>query len=119
MSPRLILTSLLAFAALAPAAPASCIPSTERQNVARADAVFVGRVLSFRSSDGRATFRVLRVRKGSRRISKGDTVRVVPDFYPSSITLDWAPKRGERWRVYVQRRKARWITNDCLGTRRV
>ena len=118
MHTRLILITVCAVGALAPPAQASCIPSTESENVARADAVFVGRVLSVRSSDGRATFRVLRVRKGSHRIHKGDAVRVVPEFYPSSVTMNWTPKRGQLWRVYVQRRSGRWVTNDCLGTRR-
>jgi hypothetical protein len=103
---------------LAAPAHASCIPSTERDYVKRADAIFVGRVLSVRSRDGRATFRVLRVKKGRSRITTGSLVRVYPWPYRSSVTLNWKPRRGQRWRVYVQRKGHRWITSDCLGTRR-
>jgi hypothetical protein len=119
MTTRLVVISICAAGAVASSASASCIPSTEREDIKRADAVFTGRVLSVPSSNGRATFRVLRVRKGRGRIHKGDTVRVYPEFYPSSITINWKPRGGERWRVYTQRRKHRWITNDCLGTRRL
>jgi hypothetical protein len=98
-------------------AHASCIPSTERDYLQRAGAVFVGKALSVRSSDARATFRVLRVRKG--HIKRGAAVAVYPTPYPSSVTIDWSPRPGQHWRVYVQRAGRRWITNDCLGTRRV
>ena len=100
---------------LAAPAHASCIRSSEREYVARADAVFVGRVLS--ASRGTARFRVLSVRKG--RIKRGSSVRVYARPYPSSVTLDWSPRPGQRWRVYVAREGRRWITNDCQGTRRV
>jgi hypothetical protein len=98
-------------------ASASCIPSTEREYLQRSHVVFVGKVVSVRSSDARATFRVLRVVKGHLR--RGATVAVSPWIYPSSITINWAPRPGQHWRVYVQRAGRRWFTNDCLGTRRV
>ena len=80
------------------------------------DAVFTGRVLSVGASGARATFRVLRVRKG--RLVRGDTVRVRAEPFPSSITFGWNPKVGQRWRVYTKRERRRWYTNDCMGTRR-
>jgi hypothetical protein len=96
-------------------AEASCVPAAERQHVRRADAVFTGRVLAVRS-DGRATFRVLSVRKGP--VERGAAVRVRATPYPSSITLGWEPRVGQRWRIYADRQGGRWTTNDCMGTRR-
>lgn len=79
--------------------------------------MFVGRVLSSRTEDGAARFRVLRVRKGP--VRKGSAVRVRPRPYPSSITIDWRPRPGQRWRIYADRDGRRWITNDCMGTHRL
>ena len=100
----------------APAAHASCVPSSEGEYRKRADAIFVGRVLAIRESDGRAKFRVRRVLKGA--LTKGTVIRVFARPYPSSVTMNWSPELGERWRVYVDRPGRRWITNDCMGTRR-
>ena len=113
------LIGLVTVAALAFAAPAqaSCVPFTEKQRRHRSDAVFVGRVLSVSSSGASARFRVLRARKGPLR--EGTSVRVVATPYPSSTTIDWRPRSGQRWRVYAQRRGDRWRTDDCLGTRRI
>jgi hypothetical protein len=119
MTMRLILATSCGLALAGTPAQASCIPATERDQLRRADAVFVGRVLSVRRSDGRATFRVLSVRKGRRRIHRGSAVRVYGEPYPSSVTIGWPPRVGERWKVYVDRRGRRWTTNDCMGTRRV
>jgi len=110
------MTALGAPGIVPPPALASCVPSKERDYLKRADVVFVGRVLSLRTRDARATFRVITVRKGH---LGGATVSVYPTPYPSSVTLNWSPRPGQRWRVYVQRHGQRWITNDCLGTRRV
>lgn len=118
MTRRIALSTALAIALTAAPARASCIPSTERDYLKRADAIFVGRVLSVRASDGRATFRVISVRKGSPRIRKGSSLRVYPTPHPSSVTINWQPRRGQRWRVNVQRKGNRWTTSDCLGTRR-
>jgi len=114
---RLGLLAACVLGAVASPAEASCIRSTERERVSRADAVFTGRVLSVSSSGRTATFRVLSVRKG--RVRKGASVRVSAEPFPSSVTIDWNPRRGQRWRVYTDRKGTRWITNDCMGTRRV
>jgi hypothetical protein len=102
---------------MAAPARASCIPQTERERLDRADAVFVGRVLSVSASGASARFRVLRVRKG--RLRKGSVVRVTAVPYPASTTIDWRPRPGQRWLVLAERRGTRWTTDDCLGTRRV
>lgn len=116
MRHAVVVTAVGAFLAATGPAQASCIRSTERENIARADAVFTGRVVSGSPQRARAVFEVLRVRKG--RISPGTRVRVYADPFPSSITINWAPRPGQRWRVYVQRKGSRWVTSDCLGTRR-
>ena len=116
MTKRTVTLACLAGAFLTAPAQASCIPSDERQDLRRADAVFVGRVLSVRESDGSAMFRVRRVVKG--RVTRGSRVRVYATPYPSSITIGWAPAAGQRWRLYVDRRDGRWETDDCMGTRR-
>ena len=116
MTARIVILAAVAAGMPAAGAHASCIPSTEADYVRRADAVFVGRVLAVREEAGRARFRILRVRKG--RLRKGASVHVVATPYPSSITIAWSPEVGERWRVYVDRRRGRWVTNDCMGTRR-
>ena len=105
------------FLGAATSAGASCLPSTSGQQLKRADAVFVGRVLSVGADGGSASFRVTSVRKG--HVSKGAAVHVVADPYPSSVTIDWSPVRGQRWRVYVHRSSKRWTTNDCMGTHRL
>ena len=117
MTRRLLFTTVLATVVLAPPANASCVRLTETEAVRMSDAVFTGRVVSVSANGARATFRVLRVRKGP--VARGDTVRVRAEPYPSSITLAWKPKVGQRWRVYAERERGRWYTNDCLGTRRV
>jgi hypothetical protein len=117
MACRIILIAACGTGLVAAPASASCIPSTERDYLQRSHVVFVGKVVSVRSSDARANFRVLRVLKG--QIRRGARVAVSPTPYPSSVTIDWAPRLGQHWRVYVQRAGRRWITNDCLGTRRV
>ena len=114
--PLLLGVTALALAFAAAPADASCIAMTERQRLSRADAVFVGRVVSVSADRASARFRVLRVRKGS--IREGGLVRVTAEPYPSSTTIDWRPRRGQRWRVYAERRGSRWTTDDCLGTRR-
>jgi hypothetical protein len=101
---------------IVPSASASCVPLTEKERVRVSDAVFTARVLSVGASGARATFRVLKMRKG--RLTRGDTIRVRAEPFPSSITFGWNPKAGQRWRVYAQRGRGRWHTNDCLGTRR-
>jgi hypothetical protein len=116
MTGRVALIAACVMGFVAAPASASCIPSTEREYLQRSHAVFVGKVVSVRSSDARANFRVLRVVKGQLR--RGARIAVSPTPYPSSITIDWAPRVGQHWRVYVQRAGRRWITNDCLGTRR-
>ena len=100
-----------------PLAQASCLRSTDREDLKRADAAFVGRVLTVNASEGSARFRVLSVHKG--HIRRGSAVRVYARPYPSSVTIDWSPKPGQRWRVYVSRNGRRWVTNDCQGTRRL
>jgi hypothetical protein len=117
MTGRVVLLATCMMGLVAAPASASCIPSTERDYLQRSHAVFVGKVVSVRSGDARANFRVLRVVKGQLR--RGARVAVSPWLYPSSITINWAPRLGQHWRVYVQRAGRRWITNDCLGTRRV
>lgn len=115
---KLRLLTLTGAATLALAAPvqASCIYTTSSEKLKHADGVFTGRVLSFRSSDGMTTFRVLSVRKG--RITEGSRVRVYPDSHPSSVTIAWTPRKGQRWRLYVRKRASRLETNDCMGSRR-
>lgn len=107
-------TCVLAFA-VAPA-EASCLPSSAQQRQQRADAVFVGRVLSVSANGASASFRVLSVRKGN--VRRGASVRVYARPYPSSVTIGWQPRAAQRWRVYVDRSGRRWVTNDCMGTRR-
>ena len=116
MKTRLMVVSCAALIAVgAEAAQASCVPSTDKDSRARAGAAFVGRVLSVNSETGAAKFRIRRVIKGS--LQKGAKIRVVPWPHPSSITLEWDPEVGERWRVYTVKRGRRWITSDCMGTR--
>jgi hypothetical protein len=79
--------------------------------------VLIGRALWVGPAHRRATFKVLRVRKGLLR--RGSSVRVISPTYPSSIAFNWPPRVGERWRVYAKRESERWTTNDCMGTRRV
>jgi hypothetical protein len=117
MIARLVcVTTCLLVVAPAPAR-ASCIPSSSSQRLQRADAVFMGRVLSVSARGDSASFRVLSVRKG--RVRKGASIRVTVEPYPSSVTLGWSPRRGQRWRVYTDRNGRRWVTNDCMGTRRL
>lgn len=116
MATRILFLAVTALALAAAPAGASCVPSTEAERFGRADAVLVGRVVSVSVDRASARFRVVRVRKGS--VRKGAVVRVTAEPYPSSTTIDWRPRRGQRWRVYAERRGGRWITNDCLGTRR-
>lgn len=114
MVARLALATVSALAVLAAPASASCLPGSEAQRLARAQAVFTGRVLSVSPNGASARFRVLSVRKGP--VRRGSVVRVVAGAYPSSVTMRWSPRKGERWRIGAQRRNGRWITNDCLGT---
>lgn len=118
MTKRTVTLACVAGALLmAPAAQASCIQSTEREDRRRADAVFIGEVVSVRESDGSAVLRIRRVVKGG--LTRGALTRVFADGYPnSSISIGWKPRPGERWRLYVDRRDGRWTTNDCTGTRR-
>ncbi len=106
-----------ALALAAPPAQASCVPFTDSERVARADAVFVGRVLGVSANGARASFRVLSVRKGS--VRRRSVVRVTARPYPSSVTLRWKPRAGQRWRVFAGRDGRRWVTDDCAGTRRL
>jgi len=117
MIKQLLCLTTAAVAVAAAPAQASCIRSSEGEHVRRAEAVFVGRVLSVRPREGTATFRVSSVRKG--RVRKGGVVRVYARPYPSSITIDWRPQVGQRWRIYADRTGRRWITNDCMGTRKL
>ena len=116
MVTRILFLTICALALAAAPAGASCIPLTQAQRLDRADAVFVGRVLSVSADRASARFRVLRVRKGG--VRKGRIVRVTAEPYPSSTTIGWRPRRDQRWRVYAERRGRRWTTDDCLGTRR-
>ena len=116
MIKRLICLTALATGLLAAPAGASCIPATENDRLRRAQAVFTGRVLTVSPDGARARFRVLSVRKGN--LKKGDSVWVRANPYPTSITLAWHPKVGQRWRLYVRRVNGKWSTNDCMGTRR-
>ena len=118
MTSSAVFSCALAAGALLAAAPAdaSCVPATPAEQLRRADAVFRGQVVSVGSSGASARFRVLSVRKGA--IKRGGVVRVVANPYPSSVTIGWQPRVGQRWRVYVDRRGGRWLTNDCRGTRR-
>lgn len=108
------LTAIVVAVAGAPA-HASCVRLTPKQLVQRADAVFVGRVLSVSASGASAKFRVLTVSKGD--LAKRSVVRVTADPFPSSITINWRPRAGQRWRVYAKRSGRRLITNDCMGSR--
>jgi hypothetical protein len=117
MSLRTLPLAAALLAAGAAPATASCIQQTDAQQVARADVVFVGRVVSVSADRASARFRVLRVRKGP--VRKGAIVRVTATPYPSSITIGWRPRKGQRWRVLAQRRGGRWTTDDCMGTRRL
>ncbi len=117
MIKHLLCLTTVAVAVCAAPAQASCLRLSEREQVRRADAVFVGRVLSVRQRDGSATFRVLSVRKG--RVHKDRSVRVFARPYPSSITIDWRPRIHQRWRIYAHRTSRGSITNDCMGTRRL
>lgn len=111
-----VAAALVATGLAAAPASASCIPASQSEREALADAVFIGRVLSVDSDRAKARFRVLGVRKGA--IAKGSAVKVLARPLRSSVTTNWSPAVGERWRVAVQRKNGRWLTNDCLGTRR-
>lgn len=117
MTIRILLLTGAALAAAAAPAQASCVPMTQAERERLADAVFTGRVVSVSANGASARFRVLRVSKGI--IRKGAVVRVAAEPYPSSVTMRWNPRPGQRWRVGAQRRGTRWVTSDCLGTRRL
>ena len=115
MTVRIVLATAIALTVAAPA-EASCAFLTEKEQRKYAEAVFTGRVISVRASDGSATFRILEVRKG--QLKRGAITRVYPRPHPSSVTMGWNPRRGESWRLYVRRPGERWYTNDCAGTQR-
>lgn len=116
MTTKLITATLAAAGLVSGSASASCVAATQAERDSLADAVFVGRVLSVNEDRGTARFQILAVRKGD--LAKDATVRVLARPLRSSVTTGWTPEAGERWRVAVQRKRERWVTNDCLGTRR-
>ena len=113
-----VLVLLMAVAALlgtAPAAFSLCAYADEAERFARADAVFVARVLRH-IDGGTGKFRVRRVLKGPLRV--GQAVRVTTEPLFPAEDFDWRPRRGQRWRIYARRSGRLWTTNDCMGTRR-
>jgi hypothetical protein len=117
MIARTIALAAVGLGALATPASASCVPRTDEERLGSADLVFVGKVVSVSGAGASALFRINRSAKGE--FAKGDEVEITADPYPSSVTISWNPRKGQRWRVFAVKRGGRWTTDDCLGTHRV
>lgn len=113
MTARIVCLAALGLAGFPGAASASCVASSEREQFGRADAVFVGGVVSVSANHASARFSVRRVRKGD--VRKGSILRVSADPYPSSITIAWRPRRGQLWWLYAEHRGNRWTTRTATA----
>ena len=106
---------------LAATAHASCVPTTAREQRARADVIFDGVALEGPTETGVQRFRVTRYLKGYGpgivRVNTGTIARADGSGSTSSVSL--FVKRGERWRIFARGSARRILrTNLCDGSRR-
>jgi hypothetical protein len=112
---------LLAAAALASAASASCLPLTPAEQRARAHVIFDGVALEGPTATGIQRFRVTRYLKGRGplilRVQTGNIRRA--DGTGSVTSVSIIVKRGERWRIFARGKPPKVLqTNVCDGSRR-
>lgn len=119
---RVLLTVAVALAAAvaAPAAFASCLPTTVAEQRARADVIFDGTALEGPTATGIQRFRAVRYlkRSGPRvvRVSTGNVKRAGGG---SITSISIVVRRGERWRIFAQGSALRVLrTSVCAGSRR-
>jgi hypothetical protein len=118
-----LLAALVAAPLLAaPAAQASCIPTTPAQQRARADVIFDGVVLENPTATGIQRLRVLRYLKGSGprivRVATGNIRRA--DGTGSVTSVSIVAARGQKWRIYARGSARRVLqSNVCDGSRRL
>lgn len=101
-------------------ARAMCLPATDAERLAAADAVFEGLVV--RGPDSPARLKVLRYIKGKGpkelSVETGSTRN--RDGTTTSTSVGIRPLPGETWLIYgLGTRKGAVITSSCAGSRRV
>ena len=124
MSSRTIAIGLLALVlgiVVAPAAHASCLPTTRAAQRAQADVIFDGIALHGPTSTGVQSFRVVRYLKGHgprvARVQTGVIRRADGSGSLSSVSI--MVQRLERWRIFG-RGSSRDVlrTTVCAGSRK-
>ena len=113
--------AVVAAAAFASSAAASCIPATEAQHQARANVIFVGQALDGPTATGIQRFRVSRYLKGNGpSVLRVDTGYVRHENGGVSLTsVSLVVKRGERWRIFARSTAAKVLrSNFCDGSRK-
>jgi hypothetical protein len=121
--PYALVCSAVAVALLgAPAAEASCVPSTPAQQRARATVIFDGIALEGPTATGIQRFRVLRYLKGRGprvvRVATGNIRRA--DGTGSVTSVSVIAARGQKWRIYARGSAWRVVqTNVCDGSKRL
>ena len=115
------LVAAVALATLIPAvAGAMCLPATEAERLAAANAVFEGIVV--RGPDSPARLKVLRYIKGSgpNEVSVETASTRNRDGTTTSSSIGIRPHPGETWLIYgLGKRKGAVITSSCAGSRRL
>lgn len=101
-------------------ARAMCLPATDAERLAAADAVFEGLVV--RGPDSPARLKVLRYIKGNgpkeRSVETGSMRNRNGTMASTSVGI--RPLPGETWRIYgLGTRKGAVITSSCAGSRRL
>lgn len=97
-----------------PAGASCALPGDPREDLARADAAFVGELVSTRDVPGEAWPRTILIFRVRERI-KGDLGRLVEvhDEIPGSSVSLSAPPRGRRVGLLLTRRHGRFVANNC------
>lgn len=101
-------------------ARAMCLPATDAERLAAADAVFEGLVV--RGLDSPARLKVLRYIKGTgpKEVSVETGSLRNRDGTTTSTSIGIKPRRGETWLIYgLATRKGVVITSSCAGSRRL
>ncbi len=100
---------------LASPARASCIQQTRADQMARADVIAYGRVMSVDQRAGTITFRALTVYKGDPGPG-ALTVQIGPGPRTAggATSVDYRAEPGEHV-LYLQRQASGYETNDCSG----
>jgi hypothetical protein len=118
---RHCLVAAVVLASLIPGgARAMCVPATDAERLAAADAVFEGLVV--RGPDAPARLKVLRYIKGKgpKELSVETESTRNPDGTTTSTSVGIRPLPGETWLIYgLGIRKGAVITSSCAGSRRV